>query len=232
MVIVVVPLSYSIMATDLGTACDVVLNLTNADGEALPGSWGEWDYAGAGEDEIMVDWACGEDGIYYLRVNHFSPGVYGEHTEYDLQISRTDAPFTGFIEGIVTEAVSGEPVEGVRIWTDEEWGTLSGEAGRYRMGHPAGTFTIWADKNEFDGYAGTVTVPEIVTVTKNIKLGTESVDVGLNPVPENEGNGGCGCSVFASNQEKNPYQFLITGLIYLLPFGFITIRQKQFRFVS
>ena len=129
--------------------CDAVIELYRADG--ITQWWIQWmiNARGSGEDEVL-DWLCDADGIYYVKVRHYDSDVFGEDTEYDLQVYVPIGPGTGLLGGTITNGYSSEPIEGVRVKTDGKMSALSFPDGVYLMVHPAGTFTITA---EAPGYA-------------------------------------------------------------------------------
>jgi len=132
--------AYTIKASNLGSNCDTVIELYDSDGTTLLASM---DDGFTGEDELL-DWACPQDGIYYVKVRHYDSGVYGENTEYDLEVYRPIGPLFGFIMGTITNASTGEPMEGVQITTNGNASALSLPDGTYLMIHPAGMFTVTA----------------------------------------------------------------------------------------
>jgi uncharacterized protein YjiK len=133
---------YEIEVTNPGEHCDAVIELYDIDGTTL--LKGPWDYYREGEDELM-DWRCTRDGIYYVMIKHYEPGIFGDDTEYDLKIFRPIAAYIGFIEGIITNASSGNSIAGAVITTNDNASALSLDGGAYLIIHPAGSFTVTAN---------------------------------------------------------------------------------------
>jgi DNA-binding beta-propeller fold protein YncE len=133
---------YEIEVTNPGDRCDAVIELYDTDGTTL--LKGPRDDYREGEDELM-DWRCTRDGIYYVMIKHYEPGIFGDDTEYDLKIFRPIAAYIGFIEGIITNASSGNSIAGAVITTNDNASALSLDGGAYLIIHPAGSFTVTAN---------------------------------------------------------------------------------------
>jgi hypothetical protein len=159
--------TYTIEVSNLGARCDAVIELFRADGitpvvDPMDGGW-------LGEDEVL-DWLCDADGIYYVMVRHYDSDVFGEDTEYDLQVYIPIGPLPGFIVGTITNSSSGEPIGGVRIKTDKKVSALSLPDGNYLMVHPPGSHSLAAEASGYENFTDTVTIGEAGTVTKNITM--------------------------------------------------------------
>jgi hypothetical protein len=122
-----------------------------------------------GEDEVL-DWLCDADGIYYVKVKHYDSDIFGEDTEYDLQVYIPIGPLPGFIGGTITNSSSGNPIGGVRIKTDKKVSALSLPDGNYLMVHPPGSHILTAEASGYENFTDTVTLGEAGTVTKNITM--------------------------------------------------------------
>jgi hypothetical protein len=133
--------AYTIEASNLGSNCDAVIELYDTDGTTLLASM---DVGNAGEDELL-DWACLQDGIYYVKVSHYDSGVYGENTKYDLKVYIPIGPITGWIEGTIKNKCTGESIEEAIIKTNNGSSAISLPNGAYLIIHEAGTFTVTAE---------------------------------------------------------------------------------------
>jgi sugar lactone lactonase YvrE len=159
--------TYTIEVSNLGARCDAVIEFFRADGttpvmDPVDGGW-------LGEDEVL-DWLCDANGIYYVKVKHYDSDIFGEDTEYDLQVYMPIGPLPGFIVGTITNASSGNPIGGVRIKTDKKVSALSLPDGNYLMVHPPGSHSLTAEASGYENFTDTVTLGEAGTVTKNITM--------------------------------------------------------------
>jgi hypothetical protein len=169
--------TYTIEASHLASSCDAVLELYDTDGASRLASR---DNGISGEDEVL-DWLCPADGVYYLKVAHYDPSVFGENTDYDLRVYVPIGPVAGFIAGNITDIHSSEPMGGVRIKTDGKISALSFPDGTYLMVHPAGSFTLTA---EAVGYS-----PESVSGVAVSEGGTTIKDFHLSYLDDPDGDG-------------------------------------------
>jgi sugar lactone lactonase YvrE len=150
---------YEIKTSNLGIRCDTVIELYDTDGTTL--LIGPWNWGFEGEDELM-NWVCPADGVYYVRVYHYGEEVFGEDTEYDLQVYRPVGPdWKWFIGGMVANAHSGQPIAGAIITTSVYGSAISLADGSYLMLHPAGTFTFTVSATGYESITSTgVLIPE------------------------------------------------------------------------
>ncbi|HOV86542.1 MAG TPA: carboxypeptidase regulatory-like domain-containing protein [Syntrophobacteraceae bacterium] len=78
---------------------------------------------------------------------------------------------TGFVTGIVTDALSGAPLEGVTLTIDDEAVSVSsGPRGQYLLAGAAGNHTLVARKSGYKRYAGKITLLSGVTKTRNVSM--------------------------------------------------------------
>jgi len=78
---------------------------------------------------------------------------------------------TGFVSGIVTDALSGAPLEGVTLTMGGEASSFSsGPRGEYLLAGTAGNHTLVARKSGYKRYAGKITLLSGVTKTKNVSM--------------------------------------------------------------
>ncbi len=104
--------TYMITATNVGNRCNVVIELYYTDGVTLIEKWDDW-LAGVGDD-ATITWKCTKNGIYYVKIRHFDPGVFGDGTEYDLEVTRV-AGNDGIIKGVIKDKCSSQGISGVKI---------------------------------------------------------------------------------------------------------------------
>jgi hypothetical protein len=168
--------AYTIKASNLGSNCDAFIELYDTDGTTLLASM---DGGLKGEDELL-DWACLQDGIYYVKVSHYDPGAYGENTEYDLEVYIPIGPITGWIEGTIKNKCTGESIEEAIIKTNNGSSAISLPNGAYLIIHEAGTFTVTA---EASGYTP-VSYPDIEVS----EAGTTIQDFEMTSLDDSDGD--------------------------------------------
>ena len=159
---------YEIKVSNAGTNCNAVIELYDTDGTTL--LKGPWNWGFEGDDELM-SWRCTQEGIYYVMVGNYDSEVFGENTGYDLSVYIPTSSSTGSIVGTVTDAYSGDPIEGAQIITDKNYSAITLADGSYSMVHPVGTYTLTASATGYESknYSGVV-VPEGETVTQDFKM--------------------------------------------------------------
>lgn len=174
--------TYSIEAYNLGDNCDAVIELYASDGTTLLDSQ---DTIGDPNADELLEWSCNQDDIYYAKIKHYEPTVFGDGTEYDLKVYRSIAPLTGFVTGKVTDGVSGQAIADVKIRTDQAASALSIMDGSYVMVHPAGTTTVSAQVAGYDSKSyPAVSVNEGGITTRNIVLVPIQADTDNDGIPD------------------------------------------------
>ncbi len=138
--------TYTIEAYNLGDNCDAVIEVYDTNGTT---PLDEQDTIGDPNADEHLDWSCAQDGIYYVKIKHYSSATFGDGTEYDLKVYRSIAPLPGFVSGLVTDALSGQELSDVAISTDANASALSLTDGNYVMVHPAGTYDFTAQKSGY-----------------------------------------------------------------------------------
>ncbi len=111
------------------------------------------------------------DGTYYVRIKNKDSSNYGENTGYSLSIYFPVAPFSGTVDGIITDSSGGAPVEGVAIRIENDFSaTVSESDGFYFLQCPAGQFTLYATKSGYSDYSTVIDVDEAQRTELNIVL--------------------------------------------------------------
>jgi len=206
--------TYEISAIEPGNRCDIVLELWGIDGQTMlldeP-----VDKKGTGESEV-IDTYCQEEGLYHVKIYHSDQTIYGENTNYKIDIQPTDAPFSGCITGLITDAKTGYRLINVLVSTDKNRQCHSssgiyqnkfydGLMGRYLIfQHEPGITTLSAYYENYNVFTETIEVKEVETIEKNIQLtpylpldfnkdnflGLADAISGLNKLAENRISGG------------------------------------------
>jgi len=78
---------------------------------------------------------------------------------------------SGSIIGIIKDAQTGRPIEGVTISTSGKAAAIpSGSKGEYLLSDTAGTYTMWAEKAGYKRYSSRITIIGSVTRKKNFRM--------------------------------------------------------------
>ena len=161
-------ISYSVKVSNLGVKCDAVVELYDTDGVTMVA--GPQDNGWAGVDE-RLDWPCTKDGVYYAKVAQFDQSVFGDNTEYNLEVIYPDGPpFPGFLDGMVTDAVTKLPIPDVLIKTDHNFSTMTDSDGIYSMVHRAGIYLVIVQAAGYVAMDFSVEISEGGTVLHDIEL--------------------------------------------------------------
>ncbi len=156
--------TYTFKVSNLSIISDAVIEVYDLDGRTL---------LTRTEKETFLDWDCPKDGIYYIKLRNLNPDYFGENTKYDFRVYQSTAPpQPGEINGIISDAFSGEMIADARITTDAGGTALSRpSSGAYTVVQEAGNFFM---NVEACGYKPIVKEPvsveEGVTSTRNISL--------------------------------------------------------------
>jgi len=178
--------TYSIEAFDLGSQCDVVMEIYKNDGETL--IKGKWNWSGTGSDEFM-SWLCPEDNMYYLKIyNHLDTA--GIDTGYAIKIYRPIGVFPGFISGLIKDNRNNAPVGGVKLRTINGTGSgLSDKDGIYVIVDEEGIYTLEAFVDGFERFKTNVRIFPLDETPLNIKLIPQDYDGDLIPDQVEEATG-------------------------------------------
>jgi hypothetical protein len=186
---------YTIKASNLSVICDAIIELYDSDGTTR--LVGPIDYADAGEDEF-IPWNCTKNGIYYVKISNDNSN-FGENVKYDFKIYRPIGPLIGFIEGTITDTISGLSIAGVQISSNNNASALSLPNGSYLMVHPAGTFTVTAKASGYTEKSSAVTIIEGEAATINFGLVPVGADSDGDGVSDNQDN----CPNIANTNQAN-----------------------------
>jgi carboxypeptidase family protein len=162
--------TYEIKTDNLESNCDTEIWLYNESGTTVAPKKDDYGY----EHGELLSWPCPSDGMYYVMVKQYSASDYGDNTGYDLKVYRPVGEIFGFVAGTITDKGNGQPIEDVRIKTDENWSSLSLLNGTYLMIHPAGTVTMTVEADGYKSVTCEVTVPEAGLDEWDIELEGES----------------------------------------------------------
>ncbi|MCP4106294.1 MAG: hypothetical protein GY749_12265 [Desulfobacteraceae bacterium] len=169
--------TYEIEAINIGPECDVVIELYDYEGKTLLSSKND---GGLGQDELLM-WHCSSEDTYYIKATYNnarkSKNVksFGENMRFGMQVSCA-APITGLtgnIYGNVTDASSGDVIEGINIKTNSEdpYSSISDADGWFAIrSHAPGAYIMTASKNGYRTYSAEVKVYEFELTRANIAM--------------------------------------------------------------
>ena len=89
-------MTYTIEAFNLGTNCNVVIELYNTDGTNLLAIQNNDIEPGAAE---RVIWRCPLNGTYYVKFRQYQSDIFGVDTEYDIKIGVSQSTCQGDFDG-------------------------------------------------------------------------------------------------------------------------------------
>ncbi len=136
------------------------------------------------EGENLLSWNFWEDGIYYVKITHDDPEGYGTGTIYSLWIYRPiiidpeteitidkECINTGYMEGMIINSESGNPVDGVTVKTGitSTVGSMT-SPGYYILECPVGDVTVTAFKTGYEIFSTEVKIEEASRLELNIAL--------------------------------------------------------------
>ena len=169
-------MTVDIVVNNPGSNCDAVIELYDTNGTTL--TLPPHNETGPGEGEELR-WSFEESGDYYVKVYS---NAFGVQTNYELSILEVVGVFLVLVTGMVTDSISGDPIEGALIKIDNDASTNSLPDGAYLIMHLPGTFTI---TGEAPGY-GLSTYPNVVIA----ETGTTTLDISLIPLGiDSDGDG-------------------------------------------
>jgi len=174
--------TYTFKAENLSVISDAVIEIYDIDARTLLKRTENQNTAG--KKETFLYWDCPKEGIYYIKLKNLNPDYFGENAKYDFRVYQSTAPpQPGEINGIISNAFSGEMVADARITTDAGGTALSRpSSGAYTVVQEAGTVLM---NVEACGYEPVVNEP--VSVEEG---GTSTLDIRLTPA-----DGGAGFSI-------------------------------------
>ncbi|KPA14106.1 cell surface protein [Candidatus Magnetomorum sp. HK-1] len=159
--------TYSIEASQLGSNCDIVIEIYSNDGETL--IRGPWNWSGPGSNEFM-SWKCPDDNAYYIKVYNNQENSLTD-TGYQFKIYRPIGVFPGFISGIIKVRGTRDPVRGVRLRTVNGTGSgISDRDGIYVIVDEEGIYTLDARATGYENYKKNVRIYPLDETPLNIEL--------------------------------------------------------------
>jgi hypothetical protein len=159
----------------LESNCDAVITLYDTDGKTPLKSEND---GIEGIDESMLWKKCPADGIYYVKVSNFDPGVFGEDVIYELTVRNPESAFPGDVIGNVFDAYTGKKIPEVRIKTDAHRSAISNYCDCYFYcskdyciyWHPAGNYMLTAEAPGYEPFMIEIRVQELEITVQDIEM--------------------------------------------------------------
>jgi len=169
---------YRIFTSNADVNCDPVLALYDVDGKTQIDESND----GVGNEQEVINWACPEDGIYYVLVRNFNETTTdGQDTGYDLRVNVSATIFNGTINGFVRVIGTETPIGDVLIRTSNNLSDISLPTGTYRIGgHESGATTIFAEATGFNPYSASIDVSSFLITRHDIYLTPKNIPGDLN----------------------------------------------------
>jgi len=143
---------YSISISSPGTRCDTVLQLYSTDGFTQIQSKDDGQYA---EGESL-EWTCERSGIYYIKIFAYRPDIFGEDTEYKVQIYYPVGLPKGTLDGLICDQ-SEAPLENAKIIaidsddTENTYSAITTKAGIFSMKLDPSLYSVQISKAGYQG---------------------------------------------------------------------------------
>jgi hypothetical protein len=168
---------YNIVVNSVGADMRIQLELYDAKGnlhETVNGS--------QGESVLVSQWQAPSDDIYYIKLSDTANPYESRriNLQYQLKVSqlkvsrRFTRPSPGQVQGTITDAHSGKPIEGAIVYSScsEHDTSISFEGGNYRMIHycPSGLYALTAEAIGYRTLTCHTPIPEIVSIPIDIAL--------------------------------------------------------------
>jgi hypothetical protein len=111
-----------------------------------------------GDDFIKYDWACGADGFYYIVIQNQNSQIFGENTEYAVQIFYSEALYEGWVSGMVKDIYTNQPLNNVFIQVDNPCISVDGS---YFLVNPDGIKIVTANLEGYQSYSSKIVIHQL-----------------------------------------------------------------------
>jgi hypothetical protein len=159
------PKSYTITTRNLGTNCDTVITLYDANGTVLRGPINDgWE----GEDETL-SWNCASAGYYYVKITPSTSTNVGANSNYELSVFIPTGGL-GVLFGVVKDALTSLPIANASVTTNSgiELPVLDGS---FLRDIAAGQYTLTAYSNGYQvASVANVIVQDGVSTEQDLSL--------------------------------------------------------------
>jgi hypothetical protein len=166
-------LTYEIAVEGVGRDLDVVLEIYNDDGTRLIE---EIDVLEKGEGEFTTIKSSSEK-VYYIKIRDIAKplkeGNCRLNMQYELHIKAIGAALPWSVKGIVTDKLSGKPIEGVMVMNHCNRPTFSNSQGEYRLNScnlPNGTYALTISKPGYKTLSCHFPATGLTLITRHIVL--------------------------------------------------------------
>ncbi len=181
---------YNIVVNSVGADIRIQLELYDAKGnlhETVNGY--------QGEHVLVSQWQAPSDDVYYIKVSDTANPYESRriNIQYQLKVSqlKVSRGFTprmshGQVQGIITDAHSGKPIEGAIVYSNcsDNDTSISFEDGNYRIIHkcPNGLYELTIEAIGYRTLTCHTPIPEIVSIQRDMALLPDS-DSSSAPTP-------------------------------------------------
>jgi hypothetical protein len=162
-------LRYNIRANPVGADLDIALELYSSDGNPIS----KENEGFEGEEEIL-SWQAPSEGFYYVKVSDVAPSSDSCRLkiQYELHISGLAPVFDGAIKGVVTDAISGQPLANAIVYSgcQKNYPVPSFHDGSYYLTSEASVCELTAKLNGYKPLTCQVHIPKIFSIRRNMPL--------------------------------------------------------------
>jgi len=157
--------TYKITAEFKGEHCsaNIQLYVWNTDGKSVAFLKESIDKG----KESMIEFDAPISGIYFAKINNSNPSIFGNNTEYQLNLTSTNATFNGFLYGTVAPKEAKATIKTNGINGND---ALTLPNGTFFMPHIAGSFTLTADAIGYSIQKKQIIIKELSLTSVDIKL--------------------------------------------------------------
>jgi len=171
---------YEISAFDLASHCDVVLELYDTDGKTMMLEK-PVDTQATEQPEIITHY-FDTQGLYHIKIYHYDMNIFGDNTEYKIDIRIKDGDMPADITGVITDAISGKRMPNVFVSTDkgrEDYSSAGMSNGvfheafvgrYYIMDHEPGSTVLSASHQNYSVFSSVIDIREVETIRFDIQM--------------------------------------------------------------
>lgn len=179
---------YTIKVDSTNSTADTAFTLYDANGNRIalgaPGSTGEYTIDALFADNVeLAYWTPDVAGRYILKVHAAEiPTTASLQDGYTVSIFPTDAPQDSSISGTITNA-DDAPVEGARLFSDENQIAFSDSEGRYTLKASLGSRSLTVEASGYTDTVKQIAVQEADAPTLDFTLNTPNATDNIKPDP-------------------------------------------------
>ena len=179
---------YTLKVDSTGSAADAAFTLYDATGNnialGVAGSPSEYTIDALPSDSVeLAYWTPAVAGRYTLKVHAAeTPTTASLQNGYTVSIFPTDAPHDASISGFITN-IDGAPIQGARIYTDENQLAFSDSEGYYTLSASLGNRSLTIEASGYPETGQQIKVTEAGQSNLDFTLSTPSTADSAKPAP-------------------------------------------------